>query len=96
MAKVLSSSTGKIMTTKNNTPPKGKPNIGPGSTAGSRSGGATQKPSGAKVAPSYNFNAGTMPNKASGTQKNTSVSGRRLGAPLPKARGAMPKFGGGK
>ena len=90
MAKVLSSSNGMIMSTKNNTPPKGKPNIGPGSTVGSRSGSV--KPTGAKVAPEYNFNPGTMTNKTPGTSKNTSVTGRKMGG-LPKAGGAMAKFG---
>ena len=96
MAKVLSTSMGKIMTTKNNTPPKGKPNIGPGSTAGSRGAGATQKPTGPKTAPQYNFNAGTMPNKQAGTMKSVSVPPGKGNVKMAKARGAMPKFGGGK
>ena len=94
MAKVLSSSSGIGKTTKNTSNAKNRMTIGPGSTAGSRGTGATQKPSGAKTAPAYNFNAGTMPNKAAGTMKSKSVSPRGLGAGLPKATGAMPKFGG--
>jgi hypothetical protein len=94
MAKVLSTSSGIGKTTKNNAPPKGKPNIGPGSTAGSRGTGATQKPTGPKTATQFNFNAGTMSNKAAGTSKNKSVPARGVGAGLPKASGAMPKFGG--
>lgn len=93
MAKVLSTSKGIGMTTKNNTPPKGKPNIGPGSTAGSRGSGATQKPTGAKTAPMTAFTASTMSNKAPASRTSKSVGGGRGGS-LPKASGAMPKFGG--
>ena len=91
MAKVLSTSKGIGMTTKNNTPPKGKPNIGPGSTTGSR--GGVVKPTGAKTAPMTAFTSSTMSNKASSSRTSKSVSGGRTGS-LPKASGAMPKFGG--
>jgi hypothetical protein len=91
MAKVLSSSNGKIMTTKNNTPPKGRPNIGPGSTTGSRP-GAT-KPGGQKLT-TFNFNAGTMPNKQPGSTASRGVFSGKPAGKMPKASGAMPKFGG--
>jgi hypothetical protein len=94
MAKVLSTKMGTTMTTKNSTPPKGKPNIGPGSTAGSAKAGVTQKPSVPKTVSQYKFNAGTMPNRKPVTIKNTSVFPGKGNVSLPKARGAMPKFRG--
>ena len=97
MAKVLSSNSSGIgKTTKNNTPPKGKPNIGPGSTVGSRSGGASNKPTGSKTAPMTAFSPKTMRQKAPASRMSRSVPGRGAGAGLPKASGAMGKFGGGK